>query len=82
MRLSKRTMLAIALTASFAAACAKSEPAAPVAGEAATTTATASNVATAADSAAPQPEPGSPVATFTPSSDTVAPMLPMLGASP
>lgn len=58
--------------------CAKNEPVASSTRQESTATTTA--VTTPAPEL--QPAPGTPVATFTPNSDTPAPMLPTLGSSP
>lgn len=82
-----RAVLALATITALAGACSKGAPATtdfasqPSPPPAMTTEAPAQTSPSTAD--APQPAPGSPVATFTPSSsDTAAPMLPVLGQTP
>ena len=74
------TAATLAATLALATGCAKQEAPAPSAG-----TPSPAPVATAdtAAGSAPEPTPGSPVATFTPATGSEpAPMLPMLGATP
>lgn len=76
-----RTVLVLTAAVALAAACSKSEPGTPVASQPSPAPAMAAAAPAPSTAVEPQPTPGSPVATFTPS-DTVAPMLPMLGATP
>jgi hypothetical protein len=78
-------MAALTSAIAFAAACSKGETAAPTAGESSASSATAASELTStapSTTDAPEPTPGSSEATFTPASDTPAPMLPTLGAAP
>jgi hypothetical protein len=75
-------MAALTSAIAFAAACSKGET---TAGESSASSATAASELTStapSTTDAPEPTPGSSEATFTPASDTPAPMLPTLGAAP
>jgi hypothetical protein len=78
MKITERFRAVLVLTAAvaLATACSKSEPVASQPSPAPAMTADAPAATTATE---PQPPPGGPVATFTPSTDTAAPML---GATP
>jgi len=84
MRFPERLAAAAALAASIALAtsCSKGEPATSVASQPSATPAMTADAPAPATATDPQPLPGTPVATFTPSTDTAAPMLPILGAAP
>lgn len=73
----------LALSALLVTGCSKSESAVPETSPTPAAIASAPSTPVAAPPAEPpQPTPGSPVATFTPKSNTPAPMLPTLDSAP
>ncbi|MFA6954264.1 MAG: rhodanese-like domain-containing protein [Thermoanaerobaculia bacterium] len=77
-----RAMLAVTAVVALATACSKSEPATSVASQPSAPPTMTTDVPAQPPAGELQPTPGAPVATFTPSTDTAAPMLPVLGSTP